>query len=258
MTDTDIRPLLVDRFRQPVGLTTILCDADGTLFPSEEPAFEASAVITGNFARHFGLRGDFSAERLRIATTGQNFRTTARSLLDQARIEASEGELEIWVEKERAAVTEHLARVLAPHPDVLAAVTELATTYQLAAVSSSAISRLRACFRASGLAQAFPPERTFSAESSLPVPASKPDPAIYRFALRVLNLDPAATLAIEDSATGASSAVAAGIPTYGLVQFVPPAERPSRVEQLHAAGCEYVAASWAALVDRISRYADRP
>src|SRR4051794_8406789 len=109
MTETDIRLLPPGRARQPVGLTTILCDADGTLFPSEEPAFAASAVVTRDFAGHFGLQGDFSAERLRIETTGRNFRTTARDLLDQARIEASAGELEIWVEKERDAVTKHLA-----------------------------------------------------------------------------------------------------------------------------------------------------
>jgi beta-phosphoglucomutase-like phosphatase (HAD superfamily) len=258
MIDADLRRCTAGLLPGPTELTTILCDADGTLFPSEEPAFVASAVVTQNFANHFGLSGDFSAERLRIATTGQNFRTTARALLDEARIDVPDRELEIWVDRERVAVTEHLARVLTPHPDVLAAVAGLAAVYQLAAVSSSALSRLRACFRATGLARAFPPERTFSAESSLPIPTSKPDPAIYRFALRMLDLDPWATLAIEDSASGASSAVAAGIRTYGLVQFVPPAERQHRIDRLDAAGCEYVATSWPALVDRISRCVVKP
>ena len=184
MTDTDVRQRPTDRRRVPASLTTILCDADGTLFPSEQPAFVASAVVTRSFAAHFGLDGDYSAEGLRIATTGQNFRSTARTLLSDARVEVSDGELESWVDQERAAVTAHLARVLSPEPDVQAAVTRLASKYQLAAVSSSALSRLRACFRASALDRAFPPERTFSAESSLPVPTSKPDPAIYRFALQ--------------------------------------------------------------------------
>jgi hypothetical protein len=31
------------------GLTALLCDADGNLFPSEEPAFVASAEVTNRF-----------------------------------------------------------------------------------------------------------------------------------------------------------------------------------------------------------------
>ena len=81
------------------NLTTILCDADGTLFPSEEPAFVASAVVTRSFAARFGLAGDHSAESLRIATTGQNFRSTARTLLSDAQVEVSDGELERWVDR---------------------------------------------------------------------------------------------------------------------------------------------------------------
>jgi HAD superfamily hydrolase (TIGR01509 family) len=254
MTDTETRQRPVARRPVPANLTTILCDADGTLFPSEEPAFVASAVVTRSFAARFGLGGDYSAESLRIATTGQNFRSTARALLSDAQVEVSDGELESWVDQERAAVTAHLARALSPQPDVLAAVARLASNYQLAAVSSSALSRLRACFRASGLDRAFPPERTFSAESSLPVPTSKPDPAIYRFALHALGIDPTAALAIEDSATGARSAVAAGIPTFGLVQFFPATERQQRAEQLYDAGCGYVASNWSELVDRVLSY----
>ena len=33
----------------PAAVTTLLCDADGTLFPSEEPAYAASADVTNRF-----------------------------------------------------------------------------------------------------------------------------------------------------------------------------------------------------------------
>ena len=55
----------------------LLCDADGNLFPSEEPAFDASVIVTNQFLQRFGLPGDRSAEELRVATTGKNFRSTA-------------------------------------------------------------------------------------------------------------------------------------------------------------------------------------
>lgn len=44
------------------------------------------------------------------------------------------------------------------------------------------------------------------------VERKKPDPAVYRQALRLLGLDPRATLAIEDSPAGVAAARAAGVP----------------------------------------------
>ena len=43
---------------------------------------------------------------------------------------------------------------------------------------------------------------------------------------------------------GVQSAVAAGVPTVGTVQFVPPAERAERVHALREAGALLVVASW--------------
>jgi hypothetical protein len=63
-----------------LGTTVLLCDADGNLFPSEEPAFVASADVTNAFLAQFGVERSFTAEELRLATTGKNFRTTAVDL----------------------------------------------------------------------------------------------------------------------------------------------------------------------------------
>lgn len=38
--------LTVFRHFDPARITTLLCDADGNLFPSEEPAYEASVEVT--------------------------------------------------------------------------------------------------------------------------------------------------------------------------------------------------------------------
>jgi HAD superfamily hydrolase (TIGR01509 family) len=223
----------------------VLCDADGTLFPSEEPAFEASASVTQAFADRFGLHGDFSAERLRLTTTGKNFRTTAGSLLRGAGVVAEQAEFDRWVDREKAEVTEHLARTLKPQPDVLAALRALSDGRCLAAVSSSALTRLAACFTATGLDALIPPDRRFSAEDSLPVPTGKPDPAVYEFALRRLDVDADQAVAIEDSPSGASSAVAAGIATIGFVAYVPKDERHERIADLRDTGVAVIAESWA-------------
>ena len=58
----------------------LLLDADGNLFPSEEPAFVASAQVTNSFLAELGLPVRFAPEELRLATTGKNFRTTAVDL----------------------------------------------------------------------------------------------------------------------------------------------------------------------------------
>jgi beta-phosphoglucomutase-like phosphatase (HAD superfamily) len=120
----------------------------------------------------------------------------------------------------------------------------LAQTYELAAVSSSALGRLEASFTAAGLADLVPADRRFSAEDSLPAPTSKPDPAVYVFACGRLGVDPAHALAIEDSVAGVGSAVAAGIPTVGNVQFVQAGEREERRAALEAAGVAAVVESW--------------
>ena len=252
----------------------LLYDADGNLFPSEEPAFVASAVVTNAFLAAFGVPTRFEPEELRLATTGKNFRTTAVDLAvahgvplspelavrHPGAVTAVDGEgvltaeaLEHWVLEEKREVTRYLGEVLRPEPEVVGPVTRLRARYGGAVVSSSASSRLAACFGASGLAPLFPEELRFSAEDSLPVPTSKPDPAVYLFACAQLGVDPARALAVEDSVPGAQSAVAAGIPTVGNVAFVPPGEREGRERELRDAGVFAVVASWGELEDLLAR-----
>jgi beta-phosphoglucomutase-like phosphatase (HAD superfamily) len=231
-----------DRLR---GVQALLCDADGNLFPSEEPAFVASAEVTNRYLAAQGIHRQFTAEELRLATTGKNFRTTARDLVLDAGHAVPD--LDPWVEEEKLVVTEHLRRELRPDPAVQDALRLLGVQLTLAAVSSSALGRLAGCFEATGLDELIPPHLRFSAEDSLPVPTSKPDPAVYLHACAALGIEPAQGLAVEDSVPGARSAVGAGCPTIGNVRFVPPAERAERVDQLLEVGVLTVVSSWAEL-----------
>ena len=225
----------------------LLCDADGNLFPSEEPAFDASVEVTNAFLAELGSDRRFTADELRLAATGMNFRTTARRLA--AEEGAPDADVESWVVEEKRAVTAHLATTLRPHPETTAALTALAAHLPLAVVSSSALARLAACFTATGLDDLLPAERRFSAEDSLPTPTSKPDPAVYQYACAQLGIAPAAGLAVEDAVAGVRSAVAAGCPTIGNLLFVQPAEREQRAADLLAAGALAIVQSWQEIAD---------
>lgn len=230
----------------PTAVTTLLCDADGTLFPSEVPAFDASVEVTNRCLQEWGVQQRFTAEELRLGTNGKNFRSTLTMLARQHGLDTTAepfiGDLERWVALENGVVTEHLATVLAPDPEVKEPLVRLGDRYQLAVVTSSALTRIGPCLDSTGLSALFPVEKRFSASDSLPVPTSKPDPAVYLLAGEVLGVSGQQAIAVEDAVAGAESAVRAGFCTIGMLCFVPPAER-----ELHAAALERIGV--AALVD---------
>jgi HAD superfamily hydrolase (TIGR01509 family) len=222
----------------------LLCDADGNLFPSEEPAFVASTRVTNRLLADLGIDRRFEPDELRRRAVGRNFRATALELAAEAGVALDDGELDRRVLEEQHEVVAHLAAVLQPDHAVLAPLAELARRFTLAVVSSSASARLDACFSATGLDDLLAPGLRFSAEDSLPVPTSKPDPAIYAFAGAELGVSGHQGLAIEDAVPGVQSAVAAGFPVVGNVLFVPPPEREARAEALLAAGAVAVVEGW--------------
>lgn len=217
-------------------VTTVLLDADGTLFGSEEPAYAASAGVTNALLAALGIERDYTPEELQAIGEGKNFRAAALDLALAHGVPLSPDELERWVLRERDVVTAHLRDVLAAEDGVADAVQMLGRRFGLAVVTSSAMVRLETCLGVTGLADLLPSPCRFSAEDSLESPVSKPDPAIYRHAARALDLEPDAGLAVEDTVNGVRSAVAAGFTTVGTVQFVPVAERPLRAQQLLASG----------------------
>jgi beta-phosphoglucomutase-like phosphatase (HAD superfamily) len=232
--------------------TTVLLDADGTLFPSEEPAFAASAEVVNSVLRSVGLSTAYDGEELRRAASGRNFRGLVPDLLDAAGHRLAEDALEQWVRREAEVVTEHLRTALRPDAEVTAALERIHRSLGVALVSSSALPRLAACLEITGLAGLLPPERRFSAQDSLPTPTSKPDPAVYRLAVTRLGIDPAEAVAVEDAVSGVRSAVAAGIAVVGITAFVPRPERAERAGDLQAAGAMAVVERWEELAELLA------
>jgi len=239
----------------PVDLgqvTHLLCDADGTLFPSEEPAYAASADVTNRFLAELGAERSFDPVELQRMTNGKNFRAGAQQLAAAYQRDLPADRLQQWVSEEKDVVTAHLRTVLQPDPAVLEPLRALGERFVLAAVTSSAASRLDACLDVTALGPLFPGDRRFSAEDSLPVPTSKPDPAVYLVAGKQLGTTPDHAIAVEDSVNGALAAVAAGYPTIGTVQFVPSEEHERRRQALLEAGAAVVVASWREVADLLS------
>lgn len=227
----------------------LFCDGDGNLYPSEEPAFDASADVMNAFLGELGIPAGYTGEQLRLEHTGMNFRSTATLLCRRHGAVLEPDRLEHWVEVERQVVTEHLAATLRPDPGVHEPLRRLGRRYSLALVTSSALRRVDACVRATGLEELFPPSARFSAEDSLRRPRSKPDPAVYALAGRATGSAGTQGLAVEDSVPGVQSAVAAGFPVVGNLQFVPPEERAARGRALRDAGAALLVDSWTELVD---------
>jgi HAD superfamily hydrolase (TIGR01509 family) len=117
--------------------------------------------------------------------------------------------------------------------------------YGMAVVSSSALRRVQASVNKVGQAKYFPPDHIFSAATSLDKPTTKPDPAIYLHACKVIGKDPGECVAVEDSKSGTLSAVRAGIPTIGYVGSYGGAEKQKEMfGVLKDLGCKNVMYNW--------------
>lgn len=238
------------------SLTTLLCDADGTLFPSEEPAFEASVDVVNRCLVSWGVPLELTAEELRRSANGQSFRSSLTALARRHGVSVDTepflSQVDGWVTEENELVTRRLSDVLTLDPQVHGSLTRLSARLGLALVSSSSLSRIDACLASTGLAELFPGDRRFSAQDSLAVPTSKPDPAVYTLAGTTLGVGPEQALAVEDAVAGAESAVRAGFCTVGMLCFVPADEVAQRAADLRDVGVATLVGSWSDLEDLLA------
>ncbi|KAK7415559.1 hypothetical protein QQX98_005805 [Neonectria punicea] len=230
------------------NITTLLLDCDNTLVQSETLAFEACADLTNEIlaARHVNLH--FTGRQLQREFVGQSFQTMMRSLETKYNVSCnmSDTELEHYASMEDDRVISKLVQKLQPCEGANAELERLVGRYRLAVVSSSALRRVRASLDKAGQAGFFDPNDVFSAADSLPVPTSKPDPAVYLAALKAMGKTASECVAVEDSRSGVTSANRAGIVTIG---YTGACEDSEEADALHAvlkkAGCKLIMSSWA-------------
>jgi HAD superfamily hydrolase (TIGR01509 family) len=138
------------------------------------------------------------------------------SLCQKHNLHIPDDELAGYVSSEEDAVIAKLKEGLEPCEGVHDALKEMSRKYDLAVVSSSALRRVNASLVKTNMQNYFG-DKVFSAATSLPKPTSKPDPAIYNFAVEKLGKKSDECVAVEDSKSGTLSAVRAGIAVVGYV-----------------------------------------
>jgi len=199
-------------------MSALIFDCDGVLADTERyghlPAFN------GTFEKH-GLPvhwdEDEYAERLRIGGGKERIASLFRDpdFVRAAGIPKDEGQrtdlLATWHHTKTATFKEMVAAgALPPRPGIARIIPEaLDAGWTVAVASTSAEESVRAVLQNAVGADVADRVPVFAGDA---VPAKKPDPAIYRLAMDVLDLDPSDTLVVEDSRNGLVAAVGAGLP----------------------------------------------
>jgi len=222
---------------------------------SEELAFEACAELANEILASRKLPERYTGPQLLNEFVGQNFRGMMVSLKAKYKYEMSDEELETYVSKEEDQVIAKLKAELRPCVGVDAELEKLAQhkKYHLAVVSSSALRRVKASVEKVGQDKYFNGEHVFSAATSLPKPTSKPDPAIYIHAMKVLGKTPEECVAVEDSKSGATAAFRANIKTVGYVGSYEKEKEAEMTKVLKDAGCVVVMTDWSQFEEALGK-----
>jgi HAD superfamily hydrolase (TIGR01509 family) len=201
---------------------------------SERLAFEACADLTNELLEKHGVKERYTIDSLLHDFVGMNFRGMLVALQKKHNFTLSQAELEDYVNKELGKVIEKLNAKAQPcdgAPEELEKLKK-ARKYPMAVVSTSAKPRVVASLEKTGMDHYFPNEHVFSAATSLDPPSSKPDPAIYFHACKVLGVKPEECVTVEDSKSGATAAKRAGIPLIGYVGVYQIEEGDEKMKQM--------------------------
>ncbi|KAJ7092076.1 HAD-like domain-containing protein [Mycena belliarum] len=241
-------------------ITTLLFDCDNTLVLSESLAFEACAELANEILAAHGIDYRYTGHALFTEFVGQNFRGMMSSLQNKYALVLAPAAFEEYVAREEAQVIAKINAALEPCAGVDAQLARLAAAgrFEMAVVSSSAGRRVEASVDKVGMNRYFPRSRIFSAATSLATPTSKPDPAIYLHACKVLGKRPGECVAIEDSKNGTLSAVNAGIPTVGYVGSYEPDKQDEMSAVLKDAGADPIMVNWKDFLACLQQIEERP
>jgi len=186
--------------------------------PSQLIIFDCDGVLVDSEPISNGVLADMLAEQ-GLPMALPEARTRFQGLLLAEVLDRAErmlgrplppGWLDEYVERRAAA----FARDLRPVDGAPELVHELAAAGAAICVASQGSLRKTARSLAlTGLEPLFAPASRFSAEQ---VPRGKPHPDLFLFAARSMGFAPAATAVVEDTPSGVTAAVRAGMRVYGL------------------------------------------
>ncbi|KAI9101987.1 HAD-like domain-containing protein [Phlyctochytrium arcticum] len=223
-------------------VTHILFDCDNTLVLSEHHAFTACTSLINEILSSRHIPKNYTPSTLIQEFVGMNFRGMVVKLSQTYSFSISDAELDLLVKEEEdrvISVLEKECEACEGVDDVLKRLFD-GKKYGLA---------LRASMKKVDQLKYFPDTHIFSAATSLPVPTSKPDPAVYMFACETVGKSPAECVAVEDSRSGTLSAVRAGITVVGYVGSYEADRQKEMTDVLLEAGCKVVMTRWSQFED---------
>lgn len=226
------------------NISFVLFDCDDTLVGSEKLAFAACCSVVNRTLAHKGVQKQFTPDELCVRFVGKSFRAMITELAGEHSFAIEEAELKALVLDEENQVITVLSQQVQPTAGVTEVLNQLSGQLGTAVVSSSAMRRVLACLKKADLERFFTTDRVFSAATSLPVPTTKPDPAVYLHAMQCLGTHAEHCVAVEDSKSGVLAAVRAGILVVGYVGGLPEHEQSERTAVLTEAGAAVVIKSW--------------
>jgi HAD superfamily hydrolase (TIGR01509 family) len=200
-------------------IKTLLFDCDNTLVLSEPLAFLSCSRLANQILSQYSNSSHrYTPSELQREFVGKNFRGLIAGLEAAHGFTIPKDDIQSWVDREFVDTLELIKQGAVPCDGIVEVLEELKREgkYDMAVVSSSALPRVIASLEKTNLIRFFPHHKIFSAASMVP-PTSKPDPAVYLHACESLGVEPPECIAFEDSRSGATAAVRAGIWLVGYV-----------------------------------------
>lgn len=205
-------------FSHSLQVKYVLLDCDNTLCKSERLAFEACAELTNEVLEKHSIDARYDVDSLLEDFVGHNFRNMLVGLQKKHSFDMSQDEVDDYVDRELGKVIEKLSEKCTECTGVTPQLEWVKENgYPMSVVSTSAKPRVVASLIKTNLLRFFPEEHVYSAATSLKPPSSKPDPAIYLHACKELGVKPEECVTVEDSKSGATAAMRAGIPLIAYV-----------------------------------------
>jgi len=234
-------PTSSNEFNTPIK--QIFFDCDNTLVDTEMIAVEAADIVINRVLADKSIDTTYNIEQLIAKYFGLTARQMIVELQKELDFTLTADETKAYTTFEEDLIIDLLHQNPRPCEGIQGVLARLSAggRYRLAVVSSSPIRRIRAALEACDIAQYFAPDQVFSAKSSMPTPKSKPDPAIYQWAMAKNEVTADQCIAFEDSRSGARSAIEAGIACVAyVVAYGSEWHRQQVAETLMGEGCEMV------------------
>jgi len=179
------------------------------------------------------IEARYNTDSLLEDFVGHNFRNMLVGLQKKHSFEMTSEEVDEYVDRELGKVVEKLSEKCVECTGVTKQLEWIKEQgYPMAVVSTSAKPRVIASLVKTNLMRFFTDEHVYSAATSLDPPSSKPDPAIYLHACKQLRVSPAECVAVEDSKSGATAALRAGIPLIAYVGVYNEEDGKEKMDQM--------------------------